>query len=349
MYDPQLAMSLKYNIAEFSAFKELSFRKQLESIITENGKVVSWSNFKNKARELNIVYNNRWLRTEYDQTVATANMAEKWQGFVREKDLYPNLKYLTIGDGRVREKHKGWHGLILPITHHFWQENLPPNDFGCRCTAIQTDEDPTVDIPNIQNKKGFNNNAGVSGKIFKDIPYAEGLSDSDRRGASEYAKEKFDDLTLERKVMKEFKNGGKITSSNLVDAKASDYRDLFRCCTHFAKVLGKTAEILPRINSKSPLYKELFGGLTGTKYDGKCPDLKVGDLYYELEGFEGSGTNKLSKMLTRGVKQSSRLILLDDGSSLNHLLKLINFRIKKGQVIEEVWILRANGKLDRVY
>ena len=39
MNDPELANSLKYDIAQFSAFKETSFRKQLEAALTANGKV----------------------------------------------------------------------------------------------------------------------------------------------------------------------------------------------------------------------------------------------------------------------------------------------------------------------
>ena len=90
MYDPALAHSLKYNIAEFSAFKETSFRKQLEAALTSNGKVTPWSEFKKKADELNVEYNRRWLKTEYDHTVATPNMAQQWQDFEADADLYTN-------------------------------------------------------------------------------------------------------------------------------------------------------------------------------------------------------------------------------------------------------------------
>lgn len=350
MYDPRLAMSLKYNIGEFSAFKETSFRKQLEAIITSGGKTLSWTDFRTKAEALHIEYNMRWLKTEYDQTVATANMADKWQDFVKQQDLYPNLKYVTVGDGRVREKHRDWNGLILPITHSFWKEHLPPNDWGCRCNVVQTDEDPTIDIPKTEGKTGFNNNAAISGKIFKDIPYAEGLSNSEISDAKSFSKRQLDNLVIERTELKAFKNGGKITVSNLVDQTATDYADLLKCCNHFAKVIGKQTEILPRVNFKSPLYKQFFGKLTGTRFEGKCPDLNIGGLFYELEGFEGADTgNKLTKMFSRGLKQSTRLIIKDNGSTLNHYLKVINFRIKEGQQIDEVWILRSNGNLDQVY
>lgn len=174
-YDPQLAHSLKYNIAKFSAFKETSFKAQLEAMLTKNGKIVPWSEFKKKAFAVSGDYNNRWLKTEYHQTVATANMAGKWKDFERHKDIYPNLKYVTAGDSRVRDKHAAWDGLVLPIDHPWWKEHLPPNDWGCRCNVVQTDEEVTKDIPSAQPKPGFDNNAALSGEVFPEIPYKKGM------------------------------------------------------------------------------------------------------------------------------------------------------------------------------
>lgn len=176
IYDPALAHSLKYNIAEFSAFKETSFRKQAEALLTKDGKIVPWNEFIKQANELNFEYNNRWLKTEYHHTVGTANMIEKWNDFVADADLYPNLKYVTVGDARVREQHKAWDGLILPINHPFWEKHLPPQDWGCRCNVEQTDEEPSKTIPDLKTKSAFNNNAALSGKIFNEIPYSEALS-----------------------------------------------------------------------------------------------------------------------------------------------------------------------------
>ncbi|WP_264520375.1 phage minor head protein [Flavobacterium sp. N1994] len=349
MYDPQLAMSLKYNVGEFSAFKETSFRKQLESALTENGKTLSWSQFKEKTKELTAEYNQRWLRTEFDQTVATANMAEKWEGFVREKDLYPNLKYVTAGDARVREKHKAWDGLILPIGHQFWKDHYPPNDWGCRCNVINVDDNPMVEIPNVEGKTGFNNNAAITGKIFKDIPYADGLNVNEKNEARDYARKQMEELSFDKMILKKYPNGGSIESSSLVDKKAPDYTAVLNCCAQFAK-LGKTAQIMPTIAVDSPLYKEFFAELIGTPYEGKCPDFAVDGIFYELEGFDKLGTRTLQRMFKRGLKQSSRIVLTDDGSTTNYILKVINYRVKvEKQVIDEVWILRKDGKLEQIY
>jgi SPP1 gp7 family putative phage head morphogenesis protein len=188
-YDEDLALLLKNDIAIFSAFKETSFRKQLESYLTENGSVVPWSEYKKKAAALNIDYNQRYLKTEYHHTVATANGIDKWKSFEADSDLYPNLKFNAIDDSRTREKHRVLDGLILPINHAFWKTHMTPLDWGCRCDLEQTDEEPSNVIPDFEVKTGFNNNAALSGKIFGEIAYKEGLNKGDIKKAEKLAKQ----------------------------------------------------------------------------------------------------------------------------------------------------------------
>lgn len=186
-YDEDLAFNLKNSIAEFSAFKETSFRSQLQAALTEDGKVVSWSEFKKKAAELNIEYNQRWLKTEYHHTVATANSVEKWKSFEADADLYPNLKYNAVNDNRTREKHRALDGLILPINHPFWKSHNVPLDWGCRCGLEQTDEEPSSVIPSLEIKGAFQNNAALSGKLFGEVPYEKTLSAEQGKEAKEFA------------------------------------------------------------------------------------------------------------------------------------------------------------------
>lgn len=176
-----MVSALTKNIAEFSAFKEASFRKLLLSELKSTDKLPTWSEFKEKAKDLNLKYNKTWLETEYHQTIASANMAEKWQGFERDADLYPNLKYVIVGDSRTRDKHRAWNGLVYPVNHPIWEILLPPNDWGCRCDVVQTDEDPSTNTPDIDIKKGFNHNTAKTGKIFTENPYRETLNKEEQK------------------------------------------------------------------------------------------------------------------------------------------------------------------------
>jgi len=175
-YDGDLANSLKNSIAEFSAFKETSFRLQLEAALTEGNKVLSWNDFKKKAAELNVEYNQRFLKTEYHHTIATANSVENWKRYEADADLYPNLRYNAVNDARTREKHRALDGLILPINHPFWKSHCVPSDWGCRCGLEQTDEEPSNVIPEIDIKGAFKNNAALSGKIFGEMPYSNTMT-----------------------------------------------------------------------------------------------------------------------------------------------------------------------------
>lgn len=188
-YDNTLVTSLRKNIAQFSAFKETSFKRQLEAILTKDGKVQGWQDFKKLAKEIDIEYNQRWLKTEYDQTVANANAAENWKDYSNQKDVYANLKYMTIGDSRVREEHKEWHGTILPVEHPFWKTHLPPNNWGCRCYVVQTNDKVTKGVRDRKKlKEDFKNNPGNTGKIFAEPSYKKGMSAKDAKEATKNAK-----------------------------------------------------------------------------------------------------------------------------------------------------------------
>lgn len=283
-YDPALSHSLKYNVAQFSAFKETSFRKQLESELTKNGKVVPWSEFKKKADILNIDYNRKWLKTEYDHTVATANMAEKWQEFEADKDLYPNLKYVTAGDARVRDSHKILDGLILPINDPFWKTHLTPNDWGCRCDVIQSDEPVSKTIPDLKVKPVFENNAALSGKIFGEMPYAAGLTSAEIKAAEKLARQNFENSILQKPRNEQFnlkfeKGKGKVLEHLLIK-KGDDYNDILKVATEYAKK-GKVAELLPEIYKDEVAFRNLI--LPNLISKTSNPDLRIGSLFYDIK------------------------------------------------------------------
>ena len=176
-YDKDLADALKLSIAEFSAFKETSFRKTIETLLVdENGSLRSWSEFKKEAYKVSNDYNHRWLETEYHQTIANAQMAEKWKGFEANADLFPNLKLVSVKDGRVRPEHQVLDGTIRPLNDPFWKTHTPPLDWGCRCDVIQTDEPPTEIKGGLQLKIEFENNPAISGKIFGGSVYEKTLT-----------------------------------------------------------------------------------------------------------------------------------------------------------------------------
>lgn len=123
-------------------------------------------------------YNITWLRTEYEQSVASSQMAEKWVGFEENADIYPNLEYRAVTDDQTRPEHAALNGIIRPINDDFWNANYPPNDWGCRCSVTQTDKEVNKSI-DFKPAKGFDFNPGKDKKLFSDSNgYRADLADS---------------------------------------------------------------------------------------------------------------------------------------------------------------------------
>lgn len=144
-------------------------------------------------------------------------------------------------------------------------------------------------------------------------------------------------------IFKNFKNNGRVEIHSEVDKSKNDYIDLLLISYEFAK-MGQVVRILPKIHFKDERYIEIFSGLKGTKFEGKCPDLKVGDHFYEHEGFiSNNPKTNLSNMLRRGLKQSSRVILDNCGVTERYILNNIIARVKERHIIDEVWMKIGKG------
>lgn len=186
----ELRQTLINNISHFSAFKEASFRNTLKDLLVGNDRIPRWSDFEKAAAPITNDYNVRWLATEFNQTVGSARSALQWKDYQTRVELYPNLRYDAVMDGRTRVQHAAWNGLVLPLSHPFWKTHYPPSDWECRCGTEQTDDEQDTkgidfeDLP--PNKSGLNHNPGITGKIFDDghpyydVPKAEKAEIEDR-------------------------------------------------------------------------------------------------------------------------------------------------------------------------
>ncbi len=100
------------------------FRRDFDSIVQKHG----WT------------YNGkRGWRTAliYDQNMRASAMAGKWKKIQAGREQYPFLRYRAVMDGRTRQQHRAWNGLVYPVDHSFWNTHYPPNGFRCRCDVQQ--------------------------------------------------------------------------------------------------------------------------------------------------------------------------------------------------------------------
>ena len=131
-------------------------------------------------------------------------------------------------------------------------------------------------------------------------------------------------------MYKKVKNNGNI---EIIDGckKKDDYKDLKSISRYFASK-GDNVKITTDIHFKDIKYKEVFGGLIGTKYERKCPDLIINGKYYEYESFTPPISKRnFSNMFTRGLSQSNNLIIDNNKSMVDRIIKKAIFnRIRLG-------------------
>jgi SPP1 gp7 family putative phage head morphogenesis protein len=167
LQDFELVEKMKQNVSHFAAGKQQALTASLERILyNKDGTKVTKAEF-DKAAEPILKQHNRYMKVEADAINKAASAAEEWQEIKRTAYLYPNLRYETVGDDRVRDEHWALDGLIRPINDDFWKTHFPPNGWGCRCTVIQTDDEPTKQPDLVPTPaKGFNQNVGETGKLI---------------------------------------------------------------------------------------------------------------------------------------------------------------------------------------
>jgi len=170
----------RYNVAIFSGAKTHQQVVDMTAEIFKDGQKQPFSDFKQRAGEIFDTYNKNWLLTEYNMAHQQALFGRKWNDYVRDADVFPKLKYVTSGDGRVRPEHAILDGIVRPINDPFWRKYYPPNDWGCRCGVEQMTEDdestPDGSLHEITKQYSpaplFNGNVGIDKIIYSpEHPY----------------------------------------------------------------------------------------------------------------------------------------------------------------------------------
>ena len=192
----------------FSGFKTYHELREVSALMqAEDGGIKSWDKFSQEVFAIDNRYNRNYLHAEYNFAVQSAQMAAKWKDFEKDGDEYL-LQYRTAGDDKVRAEHAVLHNTTLPIDDPFWDEYLPPLDWGCRCTTVQVlrDKYPVSDsaeaiaagerATDTPKKKIFRFNPGKSGNLFPPKhPYFK-LSREDKPVVKEAIEEQSDEMRI---------------------------------------------------------------------------------------------------------------------------------------------------------
>lgn len=217
--DNVMRAKLRSNLHVFSGAKSLAMFEQIRAELTnKDGSVRTFAEFKDKVLDIDLQYNTNWLKTEYNQAVVQSQHAKNWNRFKEDADLYPNLKYVTVGDDRVRNDHRALDGIIRPVEDAFWNTYAPQNGWGCRCTLEQMDEE--AELTEIETARGlgkgvikqkmFKTNTGKTGIIFEDShPYftnAKGLK-KQLKAVDNFGMREYVDIYNKPKKLATYKRG----------------------------------------------------------------------------------------------------------------------------------------------
>lgn len=135
-----IRQSMDKAIAEGTTFAD--FRKELRPVLQQKGwwgRKMMTDPLTGEEKEVQLGSSRR-LRTIFDTNMRTSYAAGRWEQVQRTKTKRPWLRYLTVGDARVRDQHAQWHNVIKPVDDPFWDDHYPPNGWKCRCTTQQLSE-----------------------------------------------------------------------------------------------------------------------------------------------------------------------------------------------------------------
>ena len=190
-YDEQaevLASRLQDNIYAFSAAKSLTQMIHYRDLmIGEDGKLLEYGSFRKRVADQGAVFNDQYLKAEFECAKYSAIMAHKWDTIQAEY-----LQYSTVGDRRVRPEHAVLDKFTALKTDKIWDKIYPPKAYGCRCNVVPgkpqgIERNPITDIEagRMMSKQTrgtiFDNHVGKTKVIFdKPHPYFVNLKGQEK-------------------------------------------------------------------------------------------------------------------------------------------------------------------------
>jgi hypothetical protein len=134
--------------------QEIAIQLSLERVLAEvlsaelyNHMLTTWlreGSYENFLKLASRSNSGRDLKTEtqvaerfYDVTLKLARAADRKTRYDRTRNALPYLRTIVVDDGRHKEGHRAFGGIILLADHPFWKKWFPPLEMDCRCGVIQ--------------------------------------------------------------------------------------------------------------------------------------------------------------------------------------------------------------------
>jgi len=218
------------------------------------------------------------LKLIFDTNTRMANSAGLWERVWRNRSTHPYVRYITRGDDRVREAHRAWANLTLPVDHPFWEQHWPPNGWRCRCRTMsmtQAEYDRRVEAGEIVSDEPLeefvtwtNKRTGevseIPAGVTPGFDYNPGLARARQAALQKVGLEKLDNLPapIRRESMRPVV--GKGVSAGFEQAVTQAYERLPEGARKSIAAAGYEVEIVDRLVNAAPdltdpIYEQLDG------------------------------------------------------------------------------------------
>lgn len=331
--DQEFLRELKRNNAVFAAFKAHREQNDLAVLLTdEKGNLRSYDSFRKASEAIIGQYNVDWLRTEYVTAVSAARTAARFRQYMRDADLFPNLRWLPSSAAEPRISHRMYYGNVRSLADPWWKTHYPGCVWNCQCDMENTDDPITHigDRPVIAGEKatqdgvtpaspGLDRNPAYTGSIFTDNhPYVtEAYKGADKAVERLMEKEEYETIPTGKGQLRIHSGHGK-----------GEREENIRVASYFANKYGYDIDLL-----NNP--------------DGvKSADSFNRTLGYEEE-YKVSRTpskNSIDRLLRDARKQAGHVVIwVNSDISVEDLSAALRSRVRRSENIKTVTIV-INGK-----
>ncbi|ACB34513.1 putative head morphogenesis protein SPP1 gp7 [Leptothrix cholodnii SP-6] len=90
--------------------------------------------------KVSTTFDPKRLQLIFEVNTRQSYAAGRWAGIERSKARLPFVIYRTMRDEQVRNSHRPWDGLALPVDDPWWDTHYPPCGWRCRCHAYAIDQ-----------------------------------------------------------------------------------------------------------------------------------------------------------------------------------------------------------------
>lgn len=177
VHEEAFLAKLRHSNEVFAAMKTHQMGEDMaKKLLDGNGKLKSFSQWKDDVSSIASHHVGHWLKTEYNTATIRAHAAADWREFERNKDILPNLRWMPTTAAEPDSAHKAyWQSkLTLPVDDPFWNEHHPGDRWNCKCSLEATDESEIrpSELKYAKPQRGLESNPGKTGEMFSNThPY----------------------------------------------------------------------------------------------------------------------------------------------------------------------------------